>query len=126
MAVITIRPAISNDVEALTELMHGSAAYRGSYASILNGCAVTSAQVEKDIFHVAERDGELCGFYSLTLEGQPELDLMFVADSTQGIGPERRANFVNRGFIFPLNCDSTCLEVDHGHMSVRGFAFSRC
>ena len=106
--------------------MHSSAAYRGSYASILNGCAVTSAQVEKDIFHVDERDGELCGFYSLTLEGGPELDLMFVADSTQGIGPERRADFVNRGFIFPLNCDSTCLEVDHGHMSVRRFAFSRC
>ena len=43
-----------------------------------------------------------------------------------GVGLERRADFVNRGFIFPLNCDSTCLEVDHGHMSVRGFAFSRC
>lgn len=84
--MITIRPAIPDDAEALTELVHSSAAYGGSYASILDGYAVTPAQMEKDVFHVAERDGELCGFYSLTLEGEPELDLMFVADSVQGSG----------------------------------------
>ncbi len=66
--------------------MHGSAAYRGSYAGILDGYVVTPAQIEQDVFHVAERGDELCGFYSLTLEGEPELDLMFVADSVQGGG----------------------------------------
>lgn len=84
--MITIRPAVPEETEALTELMHGSAAYRGSYASILDGYAIIPAQIAQDIFHVAERDGEICGFYSLTLEGEPELDLMFVADSVQGSG----------------------------------------
>ncbi|MEG3123825.1 GNAT family N-acetyltransferase [Sphingomonas sp. GB1N7] len=84
--MITIRPAMSDDAEALTNLMRGSAAYRGSYASILDGYAVTPAQIERDVFHVAERDGELCGFYSLILEGEPELDLMCVANSVQGRG----------------------------------------
>jgi GNAT superfamily N-acetyltransferase len=81
-----IRPAVPDDAEALTELMHDSAAYSGYYASILDGYAVTPSQIEQDVFHVAERDGVLCGFYSLTLEEEPELDLMFVADSAQGDG----------------------------------------
>ncbi|MES2059224.1 MAG: GNAT family N-acetyltransferase [Pseudomonadota bacterium] len=81
-----IRLAIPKDAEALTELMHASAAYRGSYASILDGYAITPSQIEQGVFHVAERDGETCGFYSLTLEGEPELDLMFVADSAQSSG----------------------------------------
>lgn len=75
-----------DNAEALTELMRGSAAYHGNYASILKGYAVTPAQIEQDVFHVAERDGTLCGFYSLTLHGEPELDLMFVADDFQGSG----------------------------------------
>jgi len=35
---------------------------------------------------VAMIDEVLAGFYSLTLEGDPELDLMFVADAAQGRG----------------------------------------
>ena len=84
--MITIRPAITEDAETLTDLMHASAAYRGSYASILDGYAIRSSQIAQDVFHVAEQDGAICGFYSLTLEGEPELDLMFVADSMQGSG----------------------------------------
>lgn len=83
---ITIRPAVPDDAKALTKLMHGSAAYSGGYARILDGYAVTPAQIRQDIFHVAERDGALCGFYSLTLAGEPELDLIFVADAAQGRG----------------------------------------
>ncbi len=81
-----IRPALSDDATALTQLMHGSAAYEGSYATILEGYAVTPQQIDRDVIYVAELDGELCGFYSLKLEGEPELDLMFVADGVQGIG----------------------------------------
>jgi GNAT superfamily N-acetyltransferase len=54
--------------------------------SILDGYAVTPSQLERDVFYIAEREGALCGFYSLTLVGEPELDLMFVADAVQGSG----------------------------------------
>lgn len=84
--MITIRPAVPDDAEALTDLMHGSAAYSGKYASILDGYAVKPSQIERDVFYIAERDRTLCGFYSLTLDGEPELDLMFVADGVQGSG----------------------------------------
>lgn len=66
--------------------MHASSAYSGRYSSILDGYAVTRSQIAQDMFFVADRNGEICGFYSLTLEGEPELDLMFVADGAQGIG----------------------------------------
>ncbi|MDQ1159001.1 GNAT superfamily N-acetyltransferase [Sphingomonas sp. SORGH_AS 950] len=84
--MITIRAAAPDDAEALTNLMHGSASYSGKYASILDGYAVTPSQIERDVFYIAERDDTLCGFYSLTLDGEPELDLMFVADGIQGSG----------------------------------------
>lgn len=84
--MITIRPAVPDDAEALTDLMHGSAAYRGKYASILDGYEIVPSQIEQDVFHVAEREGSLCGFYSLTLNGEPELDLMFIANDLQGSG----------------------------------------
>ncbi len=65
--MITIRAAAPDDAEALTNLMHGSAAYSGKYASILDGYAVTPSQIERDVFYIAERDDTLCGFYSLTV-----------------------------------------------------------
>ncbi|WP_394663509.1 GNAT family N-acetyltransferase [uncultured Sphingomonas sp.] len=86
MPVVTIRPATADDANALTELMHGSAAYRGRYASILDGYAITPEQIAKDVFRVAEQYDARSGFYSLALAGEPELDLMFVADSAQGKG----------------------------------------
>ncbi|MDR6116787.1 MULTISPECIES: hypothetical protein [unclassified Sphingomonas] len=64
--MITIRPAVPDDAETLTNMMHGSAAYCSKYASILDGYVVTPSQIERDVFYIAERDGTLCGFYSLT------------------------------------------------------------
>jgi GNAT superfamily N-acetyltransferase len=66
--------------------MHASGAYRGRYAPMLDGYAVTPDQIERDLVVVAERAGEVAGFYSLIVEGEPELDLMFVADAAQGLG----------------------------------------
>jgi GNAT superfamily N-acetyltransferase len=82
--------ALSTDAAALTALMHGSAAYRGDYAAILAGYAVTADQIERDLIVVAEAEGAILGFYSLTLGEEPELDLMFVADAAQGSGLGRR------------------------------------
>jgi GNAT superfamily N-acetyltransferase len=81
-----IRRASPDDAQALTDLMHASAAYAGDYASILVGYAVTPTQVDNDIVYLAEQDGSIVGFYALTLEGEPELDLMFVSDNAQGTG----------------------------------------
>lgn len=82
----TIRRAEPFDVDALNHLMHASSAYSGRYATILQGYAITAEQVRSDQIYLAEGDGALLGFYSLTLLPEPELDLMFVADGTQGSG----------------------------------------
>lgn len=66
--------------------MHGSSAYRGGYSRILDGYAVSAQQIERDVVRIAERNGEIVGFYSLTLVDEPELDLMFVVDGMQGTG----------------------------------------
>ena len=81
----TIRSATREDCAQLTELMHASSAYRGDYAAILHGYAVTPAQVEADLVFVAEQDGRILGFYSLRgVPAAPELDLLFVRDEAQG------------------------------------------
>lgn len=81
-----IRRATAADAEALTKLMHASSAYAGEYARILEGYAVTTEQIGRDVVFAADCDGCLIGFYSLVLEGSPELDLLFVADEAQGSG----------------------------------------
>jgi GNAT superfamily N-acetyltransferase len=99
----TIRRASACDAEALTELMHSSSAYRGEYARILENYAVTADQIERDLIFAVEAESGLLGFYSLTLIGEPELDLMFVADAMRGTGLGRllfehmRAQAADRG-----------------------------
>ncbi|MFK4811742.1 GNAT family N-acetyltransferase [Devosia sp. ZW T5_3] len=84
--MVIIRPAERGDAQTLTTLMHQSSAYAGTYASILDGYAVTPEQIDGDIFYVADLEGAIAGFYSLTLGDEPELDLMFIADHAQGMG----------------------------------------
>jgi len=82
-----IRRALTNDAEALTQLMHASEAYRGKYASILDGYRVSAEQIRTDEVFVCLEHGEIVGFYSLnSLDTIPELDLMFIADGCQGNG----------------------------------------
>ena len=79
-----LRRAEAGDVAALNRLMHASRAYDGEYRAMLAGYAVTHQQVARDHVVLAERCGETLGFYSLIVEGEPELDLMFVADAALG------------------------------------------
>ena len=81
----TLRRARREDLPAINRLMHGSGAYQGDYAAILDGYAVTEAQLDQDQLVVAEASGEILGFFSLILD-PPELDLLFVADRAQGTG----------------------------------------
>lgn len=84
---VDIRRALAEDAPALTTLMHASAAYRGAYATILDGYAVTPGQIGRDLLHVAVCGVQPLGFYSLVHAScEPELDLMFVADAAQGLG----------------------------------------
>ena len=80
----------ASDADALTALTHASSAYDGPYRAILDGYAITPAQVERDAIHVAVDDGgALLGYYSLVHGGAAqaaELDLLFVADAAQGRG----------------------------------------
>jgi GNAT superfamily N-acetyltransferase len=70
---------------ALTALMHASSAYQGDYASILDGYEVTPGYIESNPTFAAMTGGEVIGFYALR-EDPPELDIMFVADTAQGLG----------------------------------------
>jgi GNAT superfamily N-acetyltransferase len=84
---IAIRRAVPGDAPALTALMHACSAYRGAWSAILDGYAVTPAQVERDLVCLACRGAHILGFYSLANAGpEPELDLMFVVDAAQGTG----------------------------------------
>ena len=66
--------------------MLASRAYDGAYRAILDGYPLGETQLRRDRVFVAEEAGELLGFYSLIVEGEPELDLLFVADGAQGTG----------------------------------------
>lgn len=83
-----IRRASAADAPMLTQLMHASGAYQGRYAAILQGYAISPAQVARDqVYLAADAAGRVLGFYSLAGLGQDaELDLMFVADAGQGTG----------------------------------------
>ena len=86
MSDLRVRDAVASDRGALNALTHASSAYKGDYAAILDGYEISAEQMERDAFRVAERAGAIVGYYSLTLQPEPELDLMFVADSEQGAG----------------------------------------
>ena len=70
----------------MNRLMQASRAYQGEYRRMLDGYVITADQIVRDHVVLADRDGEVLGFYSLIARGEPELDLMFVADAAQGMG----------------------------------------
>ena len=84
-----VRRAVAADAQALTGLTRSSSAYVGQYSAILEGLAITPAQVERDLCYLVEDDhGGTVGYYSLIAHdgGLAELDLLFVADHAQGGG----------------------------------------
>jgi GNAT superfamily N-acetyltransferase len=85
MSTISIGEARAHQVDTLTALMHESQAYQGEYASILDGYRVTPAYLDRHPTFVATANDTIIGFYSL-IPQPPELDLLFVADTAQGLG----------------------------------------
>lgn len=89
MQPVAIRRAAEEDAERLTALIQSSGAYRGRYASIIDGYRVTAEYVARQqVFVAVGADGRLLGFYALVPE-RAELDLAFVADEAQGTGVGR-------------------------------------
>ncbi len=85
---VTVRRATAADLEALNSLTQASRAYDGPYRAMLDGYRISADQVARDTIYLAERDGEILGYYSL-ITREPELDLMFVSDTAQGLGVGR-------------------------------------
>ncbi|MGK3204329.1 GNAT family N-acetyltransferase [Amycolatopsis sp. MEPSY49] len=85
VSTISIGEAGAHQVDALTALMHESQAYQGEYASILEGYRLTPAYLERHPTFVATAGETIVGFYGLVTQ-PPELDLLFVADTAQGLG----------------------------------------
>ena len=86
--MITIRRAAATDHAAINAIVQGSSAYGGVYRAILDGYEVTARQIVETETWLAEEEAPL-GFYSLVLDAQAELDLMFVSDAAQGRGVGR-------------------------------------
>ncbi|MEZ3183047.1 GNAT family N-acetyltransferase [Streptomyces pimonensis] len=86
---ITVRRAVARDAKRLTRLVRGSRAYEGQYAAMVAGYRVGPDYIEAhEVFVAVDTEdpaGRVLGFYSLVLV-PPELDLLFVADGTQGRG----------------------------------------
>jgi GNAT superfamily N-acetyltransferase len=85
---VRIRRAVAADADALTALTQRSRAYDGPYRTILDGYAITPAQIARDEVHVAVDDAWLLGYFSLVVGADTgaELDLLFVDDAAQGRG----------------------------------------
>ncbi|MFI5805847.1 GNAT family N-acetyltransferase [Streptomyces sp. NPDC051561] len=83
---LAVRRATARDARHLTRLVRTSRAYEAPYESMVAGYRVGPDYIETHEVHVAvSADGTVLGFYALLLD-PPELDLMFVADSAQGLG----------------------------------------
>ncbi|MGK5732718.1 GNAT family N-acetyltransferase [Streptomyces sp. URMC 124] len=88
---MVIRRATAADAASLTALVRGSGAYRDGYEAMVEDYEVTADYIAAHEVFVAEGDdGALLGFYALLLGPPAELDLMFVADTAQGLGVGRR------------------------------------
>jgi N-acetylglutamate synthase-like GNAT family acetyltransferase len=82
-----IRDADASDCAELTRLVRTSPAYQGEYRVMVADVTITAEQVVRDDMLVAEADGRIIGFCSLTASGgEPELDYMFVDDAIQRSG----------------------------------------
>jgi GNAT superfamily N-acetyltransferase len=86
---LTIRAATERDVGALNTLMHSSSAYRGEYYRIIEDFLMTPDYLAHHSVFLAEREDAILGFYALVVEGEADLDLMFVSDAAQGLGVGR-------------------------------------
>ncbi|MGW6289655.1 MULTISPECIES: GNAT family N-acetyltransferase [unclassified Streptomyces] len=86
-ADVTVRRAAAGDAGRLTRLVRTSGAYEGPYAPMVEGYRIGPDYIEAHRVFVADdgATGRILGFYALLLD-PPELDLMFVADSAQGLG----------------------------------------
>lgn len=86
-ADVTVRRAAAGDAGRLTRLVRTSGAYEGPYAPMVEGYRIGPDYIEAHRVFVAGdgATGRILGFYALLLD-PPELDLMFVADSAQGLG----------------------------------------
>ncbi|MEI7032223.1 GNAT family N-acetyltransferase [Streptomyces pratensis] len=84
---VVIRRAVAGDAGRLTRLVRTSRAYEGPYAPMVQGYRVGPDYIEAHpVFVAADRGtGQILGFYALLLN-PPELDLLFVADTAQGLG----------------------------------------
>ena len=84
--MIVVRRAGAEDHAAINAIVQTSSAYDGVYRAILDKYEVPVTQiVDEETWLAVDCDGAL-GFYSLLIEPQPELDLMFVSDAAQGRG----------------------------------------
>jgi len=84
--MITLRRAGADDHASINAMVQASSAYDGVYRAMLDGYEVPVTQiVDEETWLAVDRDDAL-GFFSLLLEPQPELDLLFVADAAKGRG----------------------------------------
>jgi GNAT superfamily N-acetyltransferase len=95
IAPVAIRPAIGRDCAALTAMVRQSGAYHGRYHVMVANQTIDVGYLQAHPVRVAVIGAEVVGFYSLLVagcrvDGEGELDFMFVADRHQGRGVGRQ------------------------------------
>ncbi|MGW7265208.1 GNAT family N-acetyltransferase [Streptomyces sp. NPDC054842] len=107
-----IRRAVARDAKRLTKLVRGSRAYQGQYAAMVADYRVGPDYIEAHRVFVAvatdDPAGPVLGFYSLVLV-PPELDLLFVADGTQGRG-------IGRLLVEHMKAEARAAGLDRVHV----------
>ena len=78
-----IRRAEPSDLPRLNAIMFGSRAYTGIYRRIIEGYDLTATYLESHVVNLDDGNEGARGFYSLQLDGEAELDLLFCADEFQ-------------------------------------------
>ncbi|WP_438289961.1 GNAT family N-acetyltransferase [Streptomyces sp. HUAS TT7] len=118
---VSVRRATARDAKRLTRLVRTSSAYEGPYAPMIAGYRVGPDYIETHEVYVAVgTDGRVLGFYALILN-PPELDLMFVADSAQGLGIGRLLMAHMKGEARAAGLDSVRIV---SHPPAEGFYLS--
>jgi GNAT superfamily N-acetyltransferase len=89
---LRVEPARPEEAAALTTLVRTSAAYTGHYRVMVANQNLDAAYLDANVVRVVrDTAGDIMGFYSLLIpgrgvDGEAELDFMFVANHLQGRG----------------------------------------
>lgn len=115
----TFRRATINDTTQLTELTHRSKAYWGYDEDFMRNCqeelTVRESHIINDISYVLETDGQIVGFYTLSVmkpNDTIELEYMFIEPNHIGLGYGKKLLHHAIDQCKVMNCQRLMIQSD--------------